>query len=103
MNDKNHPASPKPSKLLPHWQQVPKWKKSLEVQYSMSSSLICAFLICEWNQMHIPIYEYMEELKLYWGSIECNKKIKQENHTFKRSKEHILDKIYRKYPIGSSC
>ena len=36
---------PKPSKLLPHWEQVPKWRKNLEDQYSMSSSLICAFLI----------------------------------------------------------
>ena len=53
--------------------------------------------------MHIPIYESMEELKLYWGSVEWDKKIKHVSHTFKRSKEHILDKIYGKYPIGSSC
>ena len=45
----------------------------------------------------------MEVLKLYWGSIECDKKIKHESHTFKRYKELILDKIYGKYPIGSSC
>ena len=40
MNDRNQPTSPKPSKLLPHWQQVPKWMKNLEIQYSMGSSLI---------------------------------------------------------------
>ena len=40
MNDRNQPTSPKPSKLLPHWQQVPKWMENLEIQYSMGSSLI---------------------------------------------------------------
>ena len=35
----------KPSKLLPHWHQVPKWMKNLKGQYSMSSSPKCVFLI----------------------------------------------------------
>ena len=35
----------KPSKLLPHWHQVPKWIKSLKGQYSENSSPKCAFLI----------------------------------------------------------
>jgi hypothetical protein len=34
----------KPSKLLPHWHQLPKWAKNLEGQYCESSSIRCAFL-----------------------------------------------------------
>jgi hypothetical protein len=49
--------------------------------------------------MHIFNDENFEELNPYLGSIECNKivcyenKIRHGRKTFKRSKEHILDKI----------
>ena len=44
----------KPSKLLPHWQQVPKWITRLEGQYSMSSYTRCALLVI-WVKSHAHI------------------------------------------------
>ena len=55
-------TSPKPSKLLPHWHQVPKWKKKIEDQYSKSSSFTCAFLMI-WveSNAHTNLY-------INWGA-----------------------------------
>ena len=56
MHDKNQPTSPKPFKHPPIGIKCQNGR-NLEGQYSMCSSLIRAFLKCEWNQKHIPIYE----------------------------------------------
>ena len=43
MNDKPHKNPLKPSKLLPHWQQMPKWKERSRRPIWYEPSLMCAY------------------------------------------------------------